>query len=88
MIHYFQLVDFKHLFWPSYSPSGDSAKWNIQCKLVGLPTKSSIELLVSLLLYTKHRLLVILVLTLSKGLGFLRACKSEGGGGDDFHQPL
>ena len=25
---------------------GDSANWNIQCKLVGLPTKCSIELLV------------------------------------------
>ena len=47
VIHYFQFVNFTHLFQPSYSLLGGTANWNIQCKPVGLPTKCSIELLVS-----------------------------------------
>ena len=36
-----------HLFQLSYSPLQDSAKRNIHCKPIGLPTQCSIELLVS-----------------------------------------
>ena len=46
VIHYFQFVNFTHLFQPSYSPSEDPAKLNIHWKPIGLPTKCSIELLV------------------------------------------
>ena len=45
VIHYFQFVNFMHLFQPSYSPLEDPAKLNIHCKPIGLLTKSSIELL-------------------------------------------
>ena len=46
VIHYFQFVNFTHLFQPSYSPLEDPAKLNVHCKPIGLPTKCSIELLV------------------------------------------
>ena len=47
LIHYFQSVNFTHLFQPSYSLLGGPEKLgSIHCKPVGLPTKCSIELLV------------------------------------------